>query len=58
MAREHRLIARVSVAWWIHPWLLGLRLTALMTGATPDPVKVQAMVARAVRIRFEVASHQ
>lgn len=42
---------RITVAWWLRWYLLGVSLAAHMTGASPDYDKVREAVMRGVRVK-------
>ena len=48
---QAQLKLRVSLAWWLKPYLYGVILTARLTGAEPDMNKVGRMVRKAVRAK-------
>lgn len=44
---------RITIAWWVRWYLLGVQLTSRMTGANPDYDKVREVVMRGVRVRAD-----
>lgn len=42
----------VRFAWWLRPYLFGVALASVLSGANPDMEKVRRMIDRALRYRF------
>lgn len=45
------VVLRIGLRWWFHPYLRALVFFAQLTGARPDPVKLERLVSRAVVVR-------
>ena len=44
----------IRVAWWVRWYLIGVALTAQMTGGTPDMSKVERWIRRGLSARVTV----
>lgn len=47
------LTLSVRFAWWVNPYLYGVRLCCILTGLEPDYERVARVVERGVRINTE-----
>ena len=47
------LTLSVRFAWWVLPYLYGMRLCCMLTGAEPDFQRVARVVERGMRIKTE-----
>lgn len=43
---QHTVMVSVRVAWWVRCYLSGVALAALISGATPDAIKVGRWIRR------------
>ena len=49
---NNTLSVEISFAWWIYPYLIGVRYFALLTGLEPDMAKVERCCYKAIRMRL------
>ena len=41
---------RVRVAWWVQPYIAGVKFCALVTGLEPDMEQVERVVVKGLRV--------
>jgi len=46
------LTIKITIAWWLKPYLYGVVITAGLMGLEPDYEKINRTILRALRIRF------
>ncbi len=51
MADEPAIEVTCRLAWWFEPYLTALIFLCRLLGTTPDPVRLERMVYRALRFR-------
>jgi hypothetical protein len=45
-----KLMAKVRIAWWLKPYLLGVACMCWLTGRSPDTDKVERVALKACKI--------
>jgi hypothetical protein len=52
MAQPQTIAVRMSVAWWLRWYILGVALMCRMTGCAPDMGRVERWISRATKLRI------